>query len=352
MEKILAREALEPRIGIVYDHSARALGNALQYNNLFLMPLWRLLGRATWVIRAKTLPKTVAVAAAVVAVLVGLWVVPAAFEMKARGTLQPARKSFVFADLDGNVADVKVQHGEFVEQGQPLAVLDSRELDLQLTTAQGELDAAMAELDRLQRVELDGIDPRGTPNSGSPGEIAPLEKRIASYQQQLDLFKSQQQRLTITSPIDGQVVTWKLAELLADRWVGKGQRLFTIADPKGPWELELYVPEDRMGHVEKARQNQAEDEALPVTYIVATDPRVTHEGKVREIHWSARPHEEHGHSVRIRVEIDKQDIISQQYPAGLRPGAMVTAKIHCGRRSIGYVWLHELFEFVQSRILF
>jgi hypothetical protein len=36
----------------------------------------------------------------------------------------------------------------------------------------------------------------------------------------------------------------------------------------------------------------------------------------------------------------------------LRPGATVTTKIYCGRASIGYVWLHDLIAFVQTKILF
>ena len=31
----------------------------------------------------------------------------------------------------------------------------------------------------------------------------------------------------------------------------------------------------------------------------------------------------------------------------LRPGAAVTANIYCGRRSLGYVLLHDLISFVQ-----
>ena len=41
----------------------------------------------------------------------------------------------------------------------------------------------------------------------------------------------------------------------------------------------------------------------------------------------------------------------QQLPE-LRSDTTVTAKVHCGRRSIGYVVFHELLETVQSKILF
>ena len=54
----------------------------------------------------------------------------------------------------------------------------------------------------------------------------------------------------------------------------------------------------------------------------------------------------HGNTVRLRVAIDKDELPDR------RNGAKVTAKIYCGQRSLGYVWLHELFETVQAKVLF
>jgi hypothetical protein len=36
----------------------------------------------------------------------------------------------------------------------------------------------------------------------------------------------------------------------------------------------------------------------------------------------------------------------------LKVGADVKAKIHCGRAPVGYVLFHDLWEFLQSRVLF
>jgi hypothetical protein len=55
-----------------------------------------------------------------------------------------------------------------------------------------------------------------------------------------------------------------------------------------------------------------------------------------------------GSTVLVTLTFDRAAIRPEQ----LRPGATVTAKIHCGRRSLGYVWLHELWETIQSRVLF
>ena len=48
----------------------------------------------------------------------------------------------------------------------------------------------------------------------------------------------------------------------------------------------------------------------------------------------------------VRVAIDKEELPQR------RPGATVTAHVHCGKRPLGYVWLHEAIAFVQSKILF
>src|SRR5206468_3442051 len=55
-------EGMIQRVNVVTDHSSTALANALEHNNLFLMPVWRALGNARWVLAARTLPKTIAIA--------------------------------------------------------------------------------------------------------------------------------------------------------------------------------------------------------------------------------------------------------------------------------------------------
>ncbi len=158
------------------------------------------------------------------------------------------------------------------------------------------------------------------------------------------MYREKQKLLVVQSPIDGQVVTWQVRKRLVGRPIRRGQILMEVADPEGLWELEIHMREDRMGHI--ARAAAAADGPLPVTYIVATDPGSRHTGHVEEIHASAEVRGQEGNTVLVRVAIDMEEL------ADLRPGASVTAKIYCGRRSIGYTWLHDLIAFVQTKILF
>ena len=117
-----------------------------------------------------------------------------------------------------------------------------------------------------------------------------------------------------------------------------------VADTDGEWQLELRMPEDRIGHIAKAQRQLGAE--LPVTYILATEPGAKREGTVKEVHLIAEVHEEEGSTVLMKVKIDKSEL------GTLRPGMNVTAKVYCGKRAIGYVWFHDLVAFIQSRVLF
>jgi len=116
---------------------------------------------------------------------------------------------------------------------------------------------------------------------------------------------------------------------------------------EGPWEVELHMPEDRMGDIARAAKLAEErHEPLSVANILATDPGTTLKGTVKEIARSADIIEKDvGNVAVIKVAINKQEID----PRNLRAGATVIAKVYCGRRSLGYVWYHDLMGFLSVR---
>jgi hypothetical protein len=149
----------------------------------------------------------------------------------------------------------------------------------------------------------------------------------------------------VLSPIDGQITTWDVDKTLFRRSVQLGSVLMRVVEPNGDWELELLMPEDRMGFINEACR-ELKTEQLPVHYITQTNPGVTHEGNVAEIHHTAEIRGEEGNTVMLRVAINKDDVPDR------RDAAAVTAKVYCGRTSLGYAWFHDLVSFVQSKILF
>jgi len=489
------------RVEVVSRHSGPALANALEHNSLFLMPVWRTLGKMKWLVRARTLPKTISVTAAIVALILFLALWPADFELHSRGSLEPAIRRDVFARSQGVVDELSADHGDIVTAGAPLAQLRNTDLQVAVTDVTGQMSTARERILSIQRTLVDadnlGIEER----TRLTGELAELNQKLESLKAQLALYEEKRDELAVRAPIDGVVVTWDLRRRLIHRPVERGQVLMRVADPRGPWQLELDVPEDRMGHIVRAQRERLEqlrrrlgevlreqspetdastierqveevanedlsqrlrellgaelidplhegvrdlaglpsaaaaeedqsengtgetpvapdsrtaetpvapdsgtgetpvavegltseqqqqlanilqindylqaraeleslrgtvesaavrqridellddglDARLPVTFILATDPETEHVGRVQEIHLSAEVQGEEGNVVMVKVDVDKEDL------PHLRPGASVTAKIYCGRRSIGYTWFHDLLAFIHSRILF
>jgi multidrug efflux pump subunit AcrA (membrane-fusion protein) len=345
------------RVETVRQHAGMALGNALEYHSLFLLPLWRFLGRLGLVVKFRTLPKTIIVAGLIAAAAGALIVVPGNFDLEGRGTLQPATRQEVFARIDGQIVAVNVKHLDTVAAGAVLATMRSTDLDAKITELEGQIQARQSELQSIETLRVsERRNMTPAEEKQLTGRKQEIEVTIRSLQEQLKLHRGKRADLVIRAPLAGAVTTLDVRDRLIGRPVTRGDALLSVANLDGQWELEVRMPEDRMGHILQARQellrrrrehpgeNLPED--LPVKFILATDPGVTFEGVVKEIHHRAEVRGEDGNTVLIKVAIDKSELPQ------LRPGASVVAKLHCGRRGIGYVWFHDLIEFVQAKILF
>ena len=337
--------AMRQRVDVVVQHSSSALSNAEEHNSLFLMPLWRAIGKAKWIIQGRTLPKTIAIASAIAAVILALILVRADFDLKGDGELQPEFRQEVFARVDGLVHSVP-KHLQRVSEGELLVTMKSTEIEAEFERLLGERNTVVEQIETVER-KLVQRGLREEDETQNQGDLDSLEAQKLSLDEQIRIYQDKLDNLQVLSPMNGVVVTWKMEDLLLRRPVKTGQKLMTVVDPDGPWELDVFMAESRMGHINRNWNDaQANGEKLKVTYILATDPGNEFEGEVVDIHGAADVHEDEGNTVRLRVEINKDELPE------LRPGTGVTAKVHCGRRPIGYVWLHDLIAWVQTNILF
>jgi biotin carboxyl carrier protein len=350
IESDIPREILAPRLDLVYEHSSRALANAIDHNSLFLMPVWRALGQASWVVQARTLPKTIAITVLVVALLVASVVVPWDFDMRAKGALQPVNRREVYVPEDNSrVVNVLVDNGAVVKPGDPLIELENDTITLQLTQVDGELAASQEELAALrQRLTDAKMQYTVQERERDQAPFARVRVQGTSLKKRLDILKHRQEGLIVRSPIAGRVVTWDAKKNLLGRPVGIGQSLLTVAADDTDWELELQMPERRVKHLvsyrEKMKRNDPNAD-LKVDYILMTDPGTYHQGIVTDVHGTAEPNEEKGNMVRIKVKtLDKVD--------NPRPGATVTADVHCGKAPIIVSVLHEAWEWIEANVLF
>ncbi|QGJ72421.1 Efflux RND transporter periplasmic adaptor subunit [Planctomycetales bacterium 10988] len=331
------------RIDTVRQHASIAMENSITYNSLFLLPLWRLLGKATWFIKGRTLPKTLIVVTLIVAAVLALIYVPYDFELEAKGALQPETRREIFAGMQGDVEDVKVKHGSFVDEGDVLVELRNRELERQIGALEGEIETISKKIESIAGRLPAMTNPVERSQLEAEREEARME--MANLVSQRKMMMEQQEDLVIRSPLAGEVTTWEVDKLLTARPVQRGNFLMTVAKLDGNWVLEVYMPEDRMGYVMEAHNDPEIKKDAKVTFMLATEAGTEYEGTIKSIARASEVHEEHGNCVRMVVEIDETEL-----PA-LRPGAGVSAKVYCGKKPIGFVYLHDLWEFIQSRIL-
>jgi multidrug efflux pump subunit AcrA (membrane-fusion protein) len=358
IESDLPEEVLRSRTDLVYEHSARALTNAVDHERIFLMPLWKAIGKSRWLFGPRYLPKTVAVLAALVVFMLCLVFVRKDFEPSAKGTLQPVVKRDVFVPVDGDVIDVKVQDRDFVEKGDLLVKLRNTDLEVKYQDVLGQIQVKRSRLVSVRRSLFEQTgrsDVRGRDEVERirlSGEADELEQELKTLDEQYQLLAKKREMLEIRSPIAGEVMmSWDVQKSLMYRPVTMGQMLLSVADPKEDWELELYMRESRAGHVRRARADTQTQQRYPgagdrVSYVLATDPGVKRGGTVREVKATTEVRQDEGNIVKVRVDIDRSQI------GDPHPGATVTGQVFCGRRALGYVWFHEAWEWLQIHIFF
>ena len=364
-----SRDLLAPKVELVQHHSARALRNSLDHNNLFLMPVWRTLGRAKLLVKAKTLPKTLFFSALTLIALISMFL-PWQFRLKAQGTLEAVRRAEVYASVDGLIEDVPVKHGDVVGPGERLVSLQSEQLRLQLIDVQGKLASAEAQYgnirDAIRRDKTErSRSARGASTGEMRGQLAQTRADLDSYQKQFESIQSQLQMLQINSPeVDGvtgwEVTTWDLNRMLPKgRPVAAGQRVMQLADTSegADWELIVFLPEQDLGHFlthhfEAGEANRPDadqllkEKKIGVTYVLLNSPNQQLSGTLVEIQRTAELVEEEGVCYRLRVDIDENDLDQP------RPGAEVIARVHCGKRALGFVLFHDAWEWVQTNLFF
>ena len=355
-------ERMRKRVEIVADHACSALGNALEHHSIFLMPLWKTLGKTKLLFTARTLPKTMLVTALIVGVVAAMIFVPWRFMMHCNGNLEPSVRRKVYSPMDAEIERLFVDHDMKVNLGTPLLKLRSSELEsagIQLLGQQQETIEKIASLNRLFQDESKRLTDYD--KADLAGQIKCAEIRLKAIETQLQIHERQKYDLLITSPIDGTVVSWDIKQRLTEkRPISRMQYVMEVADLDGSWQLELSMPEKRMGNIADYRKQQLEKDPnfkLRVEFVMADKPAEKFYGTVSAIHDRAEVRSDLGsagqnnsglNTVLIKVALDDADSL----PSSLNPGAECSAKIECGTKPLGYVLFYEAIAFVQKNVLF
>lgn len=341
----ISQDAISDELQLITEQSASALGNARRTGDVLFLPLWMQLSRAKTFLLGEHLNKTLMATIAVVGITLALCFWPAALRVKVNGVLQPAKRVNVFSQLDGVVDRVFLTADrQVVQADQVLVELDSKPLKLKYKELEGQLRTIGEQLQSLERqqVQLTRMTPEDSLKLA--GQIEQLRIQRTGLQGQLELVEQQMAVLQIKSPIDGTVITWDAKRRLERLPVQANQPLVSVADLTGKWQLELMIPQGRVGYIGQALETSKE--GVPTRFMLATDPNHTYEGRLVKIADRGEMNPQGDVEFRAIVEIDADAL-----PV-LQPGAGVAVRVDCGPRPLGMVWFYQLIDYVRTRVLF
>ena len=336
-------DALTAPIEMLNRHSSDAFRNAYQHRQLFAYPLWHWLGKSKIMFAARHISKTITALLLLTVLGLVMALVQTEFRMTCQGHLMPVTHRHVFANIDGVIEEVFVGHGDSVDEGDSLLKIQNLELDQQIQSAFGKIE----ELEEVITAARSSMSDRSTRSDQRQQQqnVSVLKAQLENAKRELELFQQKSKRLTVNSPIAGQVVTYGVRDMLRERPIARVESLLEVADLDGQWTLELHLSDRKIGHVLQAFQDN-DCQPLEVEFILAADPERTYRGLLSEVSHTTEMMPEMGQVMRFKVPIEDPDFDLKQIRSG------VSAYVRCGQRSVGYAWFHSVWEFVQSKVLF
>lgn len=333
------RRQIEDSLNFTSLHGGNAIRNAKKHHSLFLYPLLNLLSKSRFLMASRVLPKTLMACAGTILVglILAFW--PVDFYVSANGLLVPESIKPVFSSADGDVSQLMVQHGSQVKQGDTLLVLTSREQEIRAKDLESRIRSAQQRLETIQDQIFEARDD----GSSLQDSIQGLRSQIVNYQEQQTILEKMASGMTVTSPLDGQVISWDLEQRLDGRAIQRGQELLEVAALNGKWQLEIELPVNRYCHLVREMKTNKEPK---ISFLLAADTSKRYHGKIVEVETSASLNADNEQFIRLKADLESSDLHIEQARTG------VTAKIYCGRASLGYLWFHDIGEFIQKNVLF
>lgn len=350
-EPSFTAEQLLQRLQTVAPHASSALGNSVATARMPLQRASRILAQVRDWANARTATRIGLYALPLVMVITVLALVPMTLRLEAKGQLVPVQRQMVYANQNGKIVELRARPGDRVEQGQELLFIE--DLDTQLQIDQLAIKIGAAE----QRLQL--LSDQIGKKTSNEERSALVKERI---QQQYELRKATAEReillqtsrsprkAPVFAPLGGKVVTFDAHEQLLGKTVKPGDPMLRIAAVKGPWEIELLIPERNVGPI---REGLIHSEAgfVEVDLLLASQPHRTYKGRLYKDGLGGETKVvDNAVVLPARVRIVDEELIQQV--ESMPVGVEVRSKVHCGPHSVGAVWFHELGEFFYEHVIF
>ena len=341
----VTQDKVSDQIALVQNHAEIATANSLEHSQIFLRPVWKRMGDVSHFLFRDHYAKTMTALVALALFTLYLIFFPAELKMRVSGVMQPEQRRNIFTLTEGIVKQVNVDQGDQVAAGATLLELVDPDLEIAREESRGKLEVLEKEIEAMDaQVSRSGQRNEQQDQISMWGHVQQLKSQRVNLNNRLKLIETKMSMHKITSPIAGTVVTWDARKRLTDLPVGRKQFVMAIADFEGDWVAELRIPQHQVGYVAAAVAKS--DEPLDVEFRVATNPNKLIMGKLIRLADRTDPGQSGVPEFRAIVSADTSEL------EDLRPGAGLTAKIHCGETSTGFVWFYQVVDWLRMNVFF
>lgn len=240
---------------------------------------------------------------------------PVAYRITAKTVTEGEIQRVAAAPFEGFLAASYVRAGDTVSKGQVLARLDDHDLQVERAKWASDRDQYDNKLrEAMAQHDLTAI------------QVVSAQRDEA--QAQLDLLDDKLARTKIRAPYDGVVVSGDLSQQIGTP-LEAGKKLFEIA-PLHNYRVILQVDERDIGQMQAGQQGEL------VMHGLAGDPMLFTVAKIMPVATA-----QDGKNVyRVEAQLKRESPL-------LLPGMEGVGKVNVGRRKLGWVLLHSLFDWLR-----
>ena len=241
--------------------------------------------------------------------------------VSATGTLEAVTTVQVGSQVSGTISALYADFNDLVKKGEVLAQLDPTFLKAQVAQVQADFESAKASTDlskkeyerSLSLFEKNMISESEKDNSITKYELAKAQEKSA--QASLDRVKTNLDYATITSPIDGVVISRDVDVGQTVAASLQAPTLFTIAKDLTKMKVKASIDEADIGRIKEGQQ---------VIFTVDAYPEQSFKGKVSQIRLSPQM-VQNVVSYDVIIEVSNPDLL-------LKPGMTANVTILVDQR--------------------
>ena len=366
------------RMDVIGRHSASAITNALDYDRVPMRWMWLPVARFEEMLGGRGKAILAGVICGLAGLASALAFMPYPLKMEATGQLLPEVRRKIFPPTEGIIRELSVTPGQEVEENANLGLMHDAQLESQIRQLLREMKDAQKEFALKVQQSSSGTD---ADRLNAATDAAKASKLLESKRRELAALVQRTNALASSGKVGWfhlkapgfleltaqeresvntrkwTVLSTGFKEELTNRAVKPSDELLRVGVVDGPWEIELRIPQQHLGQVLQAFQDQGVEE-LDVDFILRSNASQKWTGKLARsrIGGEALPSQEDKDNpepvVTAFVRIDDPALVERLRGFGERSGTEVKAKIRCGTRRMGYALFYGVWEFIYEKIVF